>query len=149
MVVGTPGYMSPEQVRGQELDRRSDIFNFGLILYEMLAGARAFQGETSAETSAILKESPPDLPDNVPAALRQIVAVCLEKSPVNRFESARDIGFALRALSAGTIISGAVPKLEEAGETLEPMADPARRSSPDHDWTYASIRGLYHSPRSA
>jgi Tol biopolymer transport system component len=106
--------MSPEQVRGQELDRRSDIFNFGLILYEMLAGTRAFRGDTTADvTSAILKESPPDLPESVPAALRQIVSVCLEKSPVNRFESARDIGFALRALSAGTSITTALPKAEE------------------------------------
>ena len=112
-VVGTPGYMSPEQVRGQELDRRSDIFNFGLVLYEMLAGARAFQGDTTADVaSAILKESPPDLPDTVPAALRQIVAVCLEKNPVNRFESARDLGHALRAISAGTSLTGALPKVE-------------------------------------
>jgi Tol biopolymer transport system component len=121
MIVGTPGYMSPEQVRGQELDRRSDIFNFGLILYEMLAGMRAFQGDTSADVaSAILKESPPDLPESVPAALRQIVAICLEKSPINRFESARDIGFALRALSTGTSITGVVPKEEAAAPKDRP-----------------------------
>ena len=113
MIVGTPGYMSPEQVRGQELDRRSDIFNFGLVLYEMLSGTRAFQGDTGVDVmSAILKDSPPDLPESVPAALRQIVAVCLEKNPINRFESARDIGHALRALSAGTSITGALPKVE-------------------------------------
>ena len=116
-VVGTPGYMSPEQVRGQELDRRSDIFNFGLVLYEMLAGARAFQGDTTADVaSAILKESPPDLPDTVPAALRQIVAVCLEKNPVNRFESARDLGHALRAISAGTSLTGALPKVDDESD---------------------------------
>jgi len=113
MVVGTPGYMSPEQVKGQDLDRRSDIFNFGLILYEMLSGAKAFQGETVVETmSAILKEEPPALSESVPAALRQIIAVCIEKNPANRFESARDIGFALRALAAGSTITDAVPKVE-------------------------------------
>ena len=112
-VIGTPGYMSPEQVKGQDLDRRSDIFNFGLILYEMLSGTKAFQGESSVEVmSAILKEEPPALPESVPAALRQVVAVCLEKNPVNRFESARDLGFALRALSAGSTITDAVPKVE-------------------------------------
>ncbi|MDH4198174.1 MAG: protein kinase, partial [Candidatus Aminicenantes bacterium] len=113
IVVGTVGYMSPEQVRGQSLDRRSDIFNFGLILYEMLAGKRAFAGDSSIDVmSAILKESPPDLPENVPASLRQIVTVCLEKNPSQRFESARDLGFALRALAAGTGISGALPKAD-------------------------------------
>jgi Tol biopolymer transport system component len=116
MVIGTLGYMSPEQLRGQELDRRTDIFNFGLILYEMLAGARAFPGNTSVDVmSAILKESPAELPETVPAALRQIVAVCLEKNPANRFDSARDIGFALRALTAGASITATMPKSEEEG----------------------------------
>lgn len=125
-VIGTPGYMSPEQVRGQEVDGRSDIFNFGLILYEMLASTRAFQGDTSADvSSAILKDPPPDLPESVPAALRQIVAVCLEKRPADRFESARDIGHALRALTAGTSLTGAMPKVEEAsGKKIRKWALP-------------------------
>jgi eukaryotic-like serine/threonine-protein kinase len=112
-VVGTVGYMSPEQVRGRTLDRRSDIFNLGLVLYEMIAGARAFRGDSEVEVlSAILKETPADLPESVPTALRRIVAVCLEKNPANRFESARDVAFALRAFSTG---SGAVPVLPLTG----------------------------------
>ena len=95
-VMGTPGYMSPEQVRGLSADHRSDIFSFGLILYELLSGRRAFRGETSVETmAAILKQEPPDLPETVPAALRQIVSHCLEKEARERFQSARDLRFAL------------------------------------------------------
>src|SRR5437588_8403225 len=90
-----------EQVRGLATDHRSDIFSFGVILYELLAGRRAFQGETSVETmTAILKQEPPELPETVPAALRQIVAHCLEKDAGERFQSARDLRFALS--QAGT-----------------------------------------------
>jgi predicted Ser/Thr protein kinase/WD40 repeat protein len=109
VVMGTVGYMSPEQVRGLEVDHRSDIFSFGVILHEMLSGKRAFQGETSMDTmQAILRQDPPDLPDTVPAALGQIVAHCLEKEPSDRFQSARDLGF---ALSQSTTFSGPAPKL--------------------------------------
>ena len=107
IVMGTVGYMSPEQVRGAEADHRSDIFSFGLILYELLAGNRAFTGDTSVETmTAILKNEPPDLPETVPAGVRQIVAHCLEKDAANRFESARDLSFALAALSQGSGATG-------------------------------------------
>jgi eukaryotic-like serine/threonine-protein kinase len=108
-VLGTMGYMSPEQVRGVVTDARSDLFSFGAILYEMLAGRRAFQGTTSADTiSAILKEDPPDLIEtnrNISPALERIVRHCLEKSPEQRFHSARDVAFDLEALSAtsGTV----------------------------------------------
>jgi hypothetical protein len=106
VVMGTVGYMSPEQVRGQEANPRSDIFSFGLILYELLTGRRAFAGETSAETmTAILRQEVPEMPESVPAGLRQIVTHCLEKDPANRFQSAKDLGFALRQverLSTGT-----------------------------------------------
>lgn len=105
MVVGTVGYMAPEQVRGQAVDGRTDIFAFGALLYEMLSGQRAFTGETPADTmSAILRSDPPELatlqPD-VPLAVDRIVRRCLEKQPAERFQSARDLGFALDALSGG------------------------------------------------
>jgi Tol biopolymer transport system component len=102
-VLGTVGYMSPEQVRAQPVDHRSDIFSFGAVLYEMLSGRRAFRGASAVETmNAILKEDPPDLSDtnrNLPPALERIVGHCLEKSPEERFQSAHDIAFDLDALS--------------------------------------------------
>jgi Tol biopolymer transport system component len=104
IVLGTVGYMSPEQVRGLVADHRSDIFALGVLLYEMLAGQRAFHGETTMDAmTAILKEDPPDLPvaeRHIPPALERIVDRCLEKSPAARFQSTRDLAFALEALSA-------------------------------------------------
>ncbi|HEY6148764.1 MAG TPA: serine/threonine-protein kinase, partial [Thermoanaerobaculia bacterium] len=103
VVLGTLGYMSPEQVRGRLADARSDIFSFGAILYEMLAGQRAFKGDSAADTmSAILKEDPPDISltnQNVPPGIERIVRHCLEKNPEQRFQSARDLAFDLEALS--------------------------------------------------
>ena len=102
-VMGTAGYMSPEQVRGEGLDHRSDIFSFGSILYEMLTGQRAFRRETSAETmTAILKEEPPEFSvtnSTISPSLERIVRRCLEKQPVRRFQSATDLAFALEAPS--------------------------------------------------
>jgi Tol biopolymer transport system component len=92
--------MSPEQVRGEAADHRSDLFSFGVVLYEMLCGKRAFAGGSSVEVmNAILKEEPPELPASVPSALGRIVRRCLEKEPARRFQSAADLGFALQALS--------------------------------------------------
>jgi eukaryotic-like serine/threonine-protein kinase len=109
VVMGTAGYMSPEQVRGQPLDHRSDIFSFGAILYEMLSGRRAFHGQTAADTmSAILKEDPPELSETnktVPPALERLVNHCLEKNPEARFHSARDLAFAIEALSGSVATS--------------------------------------------
>jgi serine/threonine protein kinase len=97
VVLGTLGYMAPEQVRGRQADVRSDIFSFGAILYEMLSGKRAFHGDSAADTmSAILREDPPDLSltnQNLPPALERIVRHCLEKNPEQRFQSARDLAF--------------------------------------------------------
>ncbi len=107
-VMGTVGYMSPEQVRGAETDHRSDIFSFGLILYELLSGKRAFHADTPVETmTAILKQDAPDLPEALPSGVRQIVAHCLEKQPGNRFQSAKDLAFALS--QNGTQTGGAPP----------------------------------------
>jgi eukaryotic-like serine/threonine-protein kinase len=103
VVMGTAGYMSPEQVRGQEVDHHSDIFSFGAILYEMLTGRRAFQRETMAETmTAILKEDPDEvtqLNNKITPQLERIVQRCLEKKPERRFQSASDLGFAIGAVS--------------------------------------------------
>jgi eukaryotic-like serine/threonine-protein kinase len=120
VIMGTVGYMSPEQVKGRQVDQRSDIFSFGAILYEMLSGRRAFHGESPAETmSAILKEDPPELSQtnqNVSPALERLVNRCLEKSPESRFHSASDLAFALDALSGSAssfdkTISVATPSL--------------------------------------
>jgi eukaryotic-like serine/threonine-protein kinase len=109
--MGTAGYMSPEQVRGRTIDHRTDIFAFGSVLYEMISGQRAFHRDTAAETmTAILKEEPPEWTTDskiVSPALDRIVRRCLEKEPEQRFQSARDLAFALSTLS-GTDSSAAV-----------------------------------------
>jgi eukaryotic-like serine/threonine-protein kinase len=103
-VLGTVGYMSPEQVRGKPADQRSDIFSFGCVLYEMLSGRRAFHGDSAAETmAAIAQKEPPELSEsglNIPPGLDRLVRHCLEKRPEDRFQSARDLAFDLEA-SAG------------------------------------------------
>ncbi len=112
VVMGTVGYMSPEQVRGEKVDHRSDIFSFGAILHEMITGRRAFRRDTIAETmSAILKEEPEELSEsnpNINPALERIVRRCLEKKPDRRFQSTSDLGFALESLSAPTNSSGSI-----------------------------------------
>ena len=119
-VLGTAGYMSPEQVRGQVADHRSDIFSFGSILYETLTGERAFRRETGVETmSAVLKEEPALLASGsplLPPGLDRIVRRCLEKSREERFQSASDLAFALESLSGFSTASGAA----------RPMAVPPR-----------------------
>jgi Tol biopolymer transport system component len=114
-VLGTVGYMSPEQVRGESVDHRSDIFSLGALLYEAFSGTRAFTGASPVETMhAILKQEPPELSiahHALPPAIDRIVRRALEKDPAERFQSARDLGFALEALS-GT--SGAVPVAVDA-----------------------------------
>ena len=102
-LLGTIAYMSPEQVRGKAADHRSDIFAAGLILFELLSGQRAFQGQTTADVmSAILGQDPPELPvaeRGIPPGLVRIVLRCLEKAPAARFQSAGDLAFALEGLT--------------------------------------------------
>jgi predicted Ser/Thr protein kinase/WD40 repeat protein len=110
VVMGTVGYMSPEQVRGLEVDQRSDLFSFGVILHELLSGERPFRGDTAVEImTAILKQDAPDLPETIPAGIRQVIAHSLEKEPRDRFQSARDMRFALAAMSQ----TGAAPVLAQ------------------------------------
>src|SRR5215469_10213400 len=114
-VLGTVGYMSPEQVRGESADARSDIFALGCVLYEMLTGKRAFRKPTAVETlNAILTEEPPaaaEITRAIPPALQRVVHRCLEKPPDRRFQSASDLAFALEALSdsRGSVIRAISP----------------------------------------
>src|SRR5262249_54224192 len=100
-VMGTVGYMSPEQVRGRPADARSDIFSFGSVLYEMLSGERAFRGDSAAETmAAIAQKDPPELAEptgRFSPAVERILRHCLEKRPEDRFHTAHDLAFALEA----------------------------------------------------
>jgi serine/threonine protein kinase len=118
-VMGTVSYMSPEQVKGLAVDHRSDLFSFGAVLYEMLAGERAFKRDTAPETlTAILREEPADLSGSnrrVDPALDGLVRHCLEKSPEERFQSARDLAYALSTLSSSaSAVSGATGRVSAA-----------------------------------
>jgi serine/threonine protein kinase len=107
--LGTVGYISPEQLRGQPVDHRTDVFSFGCVLYEMLSGRRAFAGETTADTiTAVLGKNPAPLGVGVPSALQGIVRRCLEKLPEGRFSSAHDLVLALNAVSE-TLLTGQAP----------------------------------------
>ena len=139
IVMGTAGYMSPEQVRGKPADHRSDIFAFGAILYEMISGKRAFHGESAADTmSAILKEETPELSEtarNVPPGLERIVRHCLEKHPAQRFQSAGDLAFDLEAMTdvssaAKSGAQAAVQEARSAGSRLRPSTDPPAAPRP-------------------
>lgn len=126
VVMGTAGYMAPEQLRGKAVDARSDIFSFGAVLYEMLSGKRAFTGDSSADVmSAILNQDPPELLSEkltVSPGVDHIVRRCLEKNPGQRFQSAGDLAFALQELSGlrnTTSGSGMMPR---AGTGAWPVA---------------------------
>ncbi|HEY7514827.1 MAG TPA: serine/threonine-protein kinase, partial [Vicinamibacteria bacterium] len=120
VVMGTIGYMSPEQVKGLPADPRSDLFSVGAVLYEMLSGRRAFSGATHAETmSAILRDEPAALsPEPVPTPLERVVRRCLAKSPDDRFQSARDLAFALRETSGS---HGALSGTRRAPSARKPV----------------------------
>ena len=103
-VLGTPGYMSPEQVRGEAVDSRTDIFSLGAVLHELLSGERAFPGASLVESGyAILNQEPPPLPASVPPGVAQVVVRCLEKEPDRRFQSATDLAFALEVVRSPTV----------------------------------------------
>src|SRR6202171_2146350 len=126
VVMGTAGYISPEQIRGHPADARSDIFALGAVLYETLTGERAFTGATTGESLArILRDQPPDAStkaSNVSPAIDRLVSRCLQKSPDERFQSARDLAYALRETTAG---SGAIPQ-----EAPSPPSRPRSRALP-------------------
>ena len=142
IVVGTIGYMSPEQVRGLPADSRSDIFSFGTVLFEMLVGHRPFRGETTADTlSAILREDPPALTEtSVPLPLERIVRRCLEKAPPNRFQSADDLAFALEAvtLTSAAPATTTVDVPRERVRWLLPVITTALALWPSHSWPSGS-----------
>ncbi len=136
-VLGTFGYMAPEQVRGLAVDPRADMFAFGAVLYEMLTGERAFKGATAADTmTAILTKEPPDLDTDrlsIPPALDRIVRRCLEKAPELRFQSANDLAFALETLTTGSSAS-----LSGAGRAV--AAPPVRSGLPAWlPWAVAAV----------
>jgi serine/threonine protein kinase len=139
--MGTVGYMSPEQVRGQVTDNRTDIFAFGAILYEMVMGQRTFQRATEADTvSAILNEEPPpvsQLSPDMPLGLERVIRRCLEKNPQQRFHSASDLAIALEALSdpplgrlAGISLAPAITRAPRR----KLRSTHARRPAQDADW---------------
>ena len=112
-ILGTAGYMAPEQVRGQQVDGRADLFALGVVLYEMITGRQAFARESTVETlNAILKEDPPDLSTtrtDLPPTLERIVHHCLEKNPGQRFQSAHDVIFALETLTSSSMSMPVAP----------------------------------------
>ena len=124
LVLGTPGYMAPEQIRGDRVDHRTDVFALGAMLFEMLSGVRPFAGSTHADTmSAVLTREPADLvtPEGpVPPSTDRIIRRCLAKQPEQRFQSARDLAFALEAMTGETLSPASV------GES-RPAAQIARR----------------------
>jgi dipeptidyl aminopeptidase/acylaminoacyl peptidase/tRNA A-37 threonylcarbamoyl transferase component Bud32 len=125
-VMGTVGYMSPEQVRGRPADHRSDIFSLGAILYEMLSGERAFRGESAAETmAAIAQKDPPQLAETArrfPPSIERILRHCLEKRPEERFDTAHDLAFALEtAMGAPSATSQVVPAIASKRRSLMPV----------------------------
>ncbi|MBL8189488.1 MAG: serine/threonine-protein kinase [Acidobacteria bacterium] len=132
MVMGTVSYMSPEQVRGQDVDHRSDIFSFGIILHEMLAGQRTFSGDSAIEVmNAILKEEPPELIETnakISPQLEKLVRRCLEKKPEMRFHSAHDLGFALEALSSAGNARALAGNAEQGDAVMPTYAAPSQHA---------------------
>src|SRR5262249_38370818 len=132
MIVGTAGYMSPEQIHGEPGDHRSDLFALGVVLYELVSGQRAFRRPTAPEMmTAILREDPPPIPADIaaalPSGLAQVIHHCLEKNPAERFQSASDLAFALEALSSTSASASATATGPQAPVVIELPARPRRR----------------------
>jgi len=126
VILGTVGYMAPEQIRGEAADHRADIFAVGTVLYEMVSGQRAFHGDSPADTmSAVLREQPPDLMlrTGTPPAVARIVRRCLEKDPAERFQSARDVRFALEAVTDAPDASPALRATDQKSIAVLPFAN--------------------------
>ena len=146
VVMGTLGYMSPEQVRGGAVDHRSDIFSLGVILYEMLAGSSPFSRPSSADViSAILRDDAPPLDATVPADLVRIIDRCLAKAPAQRYQSAADLSFILQTLgrsgSVGTVASSApTPTIPASGESVSQTPEPGKRRR--SIWITAAVTAL-------
>ena len=138
-VMGTVGYMSPEQVRGGRAGPGSDIFSLGCVLYEMVSGRRAFGGQTPVETmSAILRDSPPELADSrkqIPAELDRVISHCLEKNPEERFQSARDLAFDLKAvLGSGSVAAAPAPPPVKAIDSIAVLPFVNASREPDAEY---------------
>ena len=151
-ILGTVGYMSPEQVSGRDVDHRTDLFSVGTVLYELVSGRRAFAGDSAAETlSAVLKDEPPPLSgaDALSAGVSRIIRHCLEKDPSRRFQSARDMVFALESITAAGYVPGAARESPRTpGATAMDSAGPHRLIVPpfenssgqgDDEWLGAAL----------
>ncbi|HXW92787.1 MAG TPA: protein kinase [Terriglobales bacterium] len=138
-IVGTPAYMSPEQLLGRDVDARTDIFSLGLVLHEMATGRRAFQASTSAElVSAVLRDTPPvvtDVRPELPAELARLIRRCVEKDPPHRWQTARDVSNELRDLEQSGRRASA-PAREKSGPSVAVM--PFQNLSPDPEGEYFS-----------
>ncbi len=145
MVMGTPAYMSPEQVSGRPLDHRSDIFSFGVVLHEMATGHRPFEGNSSAELiSSILRDSPPsvtDLRPELPADIARVIRRCLEKEPRHRVQTARDVGNEFRDLAR--IIARSYTGDAERGLALAERAKQLNPAHPGWYW-YVDFYNAFH-----
>src|SRR5512139_85604 len=138
-LLGTVAYMSPEQIRSEEVDHRTDVFSFGTMLYEMLTGTRPFGGATAAETfSAILRDDPPTLP-GVPPDIEGVVRHCLEKAREDRFQSARDLAFALESAARQLAAPRPSPSAgDDTGRGRAIAVLPFANVSPDPDSEFFS-----------